>query len=103
MSAPSAIGETTAVRVRIHYAEHPMTGSPKRVHIDRGMCEAHALCVEIAPEIFDLVDDDVASCNENPPEALWPKALAAVSACPRQAISIVHDLPATSPERSVIR
>lgn len=52
------------------------------------MCEAHALCIEIAPEIFDLGDDEVATCDENPPTALLPKVRAAVDACPRQAISI---------------
>ncbi|MEU5841588.1 ferredoxin [Rhodococcus sp. NPDC047139] len=70
-----------------------MTGSPKRLHIDRDMCEAHALCVEIAPEIFDLPDDDIAVCDENPPEKLWPKAYSAASACPRQAIGIVEGIP----------
>lgn len=74
-----------------------MTGSPKRLHIDRGMCEAHALCVEIAPEIFDVADDDIATCDETPPEALWPKARSAASACPRQAISIVDGSAATPP------
>ncbi|MEE2033671.1 ferredoxin [Rhodococcus chondri] len=74
-----------------------MTGSPKRLHIDRDMCEAHALCVEIAPEIFDLGDDDIAVCDETPPEALWPKAESAVSACPRQAVSIVEGSPVPSP------
>ncbi|KLL96757.1 ferredoxin [Rhodococcus rhodochrous] len=72
-----------------------MTGSPKRLHIDRDLCEAHALCIEIAPEIFDLPDDDIATCDENPPESLWPKAHSAASACPRQAIGIVENLPSS--------
>ncbi|MCK0091305.1 ferredoxin [Rhodococcus sp. F64268] len=74
-----------------------MTGTPEYLHIDREMCEAHALCVEIAPEIFDLADDDIATCDEHPPAALWAKARSAVSACPRQAISISEDVPAASP------
>ncbi|EME23471.1 ferredoxin [Rhodococcus triatomae] len=65
-----------------------MTTTRGRVSVDARMCEAHALCVEIAPEIFELSDDDVAICDENPPEALLPKARSAVDACPRQAISI---------------
>jgi ferredoxin len=76
-----------------------MPGSPKRLHIDRDMCEAHAMCVEIAPEIFDLADDDIATCDDSPPETLWPKAQSAISACPRQAISIVEGQP-TAPPRS---
>ncbi|TCN52259.1 ferredoxin [Rhodococcus sp. SMB37] len=76
-----------------------MTGSPKHLHIDRDMCEAHALCIEIAPEIFDLAADDIATCEENPPEELWPRALSAISACPRQAIRLV-ETPARLPPRS---
>ncbi|MFD1814619.1 ferredoxin [Rhodococcus gannanensis] len=72
-----------------------MTGSPTRLHVDRAACEAHALCVEIAPEIFRLGDDEIATCDENPPAASWPLAESAIGACPRQAISIV-DPPATS-------
>lgn len=76
-----------------------MTGSSKRLRIDRDMCEAHTLCIEIAPEIFDLADDDIATCDETPPEALWPKALAAASACPRAAV-VVDDGSSTSPAGS---
>ncbi|MBM7457958.1 ferredoxin [Rhodococcus coprophilus] len=78
-----------------------MTGPSKGLHIDRDMCEAHALCIEIAPEIFDLADDDIATCDESPPEALWPKALAAASACPRAAVVIHEDssaAPVSSPK-----
>ncbi|MGN5238381.1 ferredoxin [Rhodococcus sp. SJ-3] len=58
------------------------------VSVDPHMCEAHALCTEIAPEIFTLSDDDdIATCDEHPSEALLPKVRAAVDACPRQAIS----------------
>lgn len=73
-----------------------MTGSSKRLHIDRDMCEAHALCIEIAPELFDLAEDDIATCDENPPETLWPKALAAASACPRAAVVVVNERSSTS-------
>jgi len=65
-----------------------MTITRSTVSVDATMCEAHALCVEIAPEIFDLPDDDVATCDPHPPESLLPKAHAAVAACPRQAISL---------------
>lgn len=60
-----------------------MTTAHLRVRVDPRLCEAHALCVEIAPEVFDL-GDDVASCDERPPQA-------AVAACPRQAISVVNE------------
>ncbi|OBJ08725.1 ferredoxin [Mycobacterium sp. 1165196.3] len=61
-----------------------------RVRVDSRLCEAHALCVEIAPEVFDL-GDDVATCEEEPGEALRHSVEAAVAACPRQAISVVAE------------
>lgn len=68
-----------------------MTSPQKRLQVDRLMCEAHALCVEIAPEVFDLNDDDeIATCDENPPEALLPRVKVAIDGCPRQAISMVN-------------
>lgn len=67
-----------------------MTSSGKRLEVNPQLCEAHALCVEIAPEVFVLNDDDdVATCDEDPPEALLPDVKAAISGCPRQAISMV--------------
>ncbi len=61
-----------------------------RVRVDPRLCEAHALCVEIAPEVF-VLGDDVATCDEKPAHALRHSVEAAVAACPRQAISIVTD------------
>lgn len=59
-----------------------------RVRVDPGLCEAHALCIEIAPEVFGL-GDDIATCDETPDESSHRSVEAAVSACPRQAISMV--------------
>jgi ferredoxin len=58
-----------------------------RVRVDPRLCEAHALCVEIAPKVFDL-GDDVATYDATPAESLRPSVEAAVAACPRQAISV---------------
>ena len=75
-----------------------MSGSQRRVRVDPRLCEGHALCIDLAPEVFDLSADDVASCDERPADALWDDALwddalwdtvkAAVDACPRGAIAI---------------
>lgn len=67
-----------------------MTTAHMRVRVDPHLCEAHALCVDIAPEVFDL-GDDIATCDERPPHALRPSVEAAVAACPRQAISVVNE------------
>ena len=60
----------------------------RRVRLDSRMCEGHALCLELAPQVFDLTEDDVATCHTQPPDALWDKVKAAVDACPRGAITI---------------
>ena len=61
-----------------------------RVRVDPRLCEAHALCVEIAPQVFDL-GEDVATCDIAPVASLRHTVEAAVAACPRQAISMVFE------------
>ena len=63
----------------------------RRVEVDPHLCEGHALCLQSAPEVFDLSDDDIATGIERPSDELWPQVQAAVDACPRGAISIVND------------
>ncbi|MGV0744338.1 ferredoxin [Mycolicibacterium sp. XJ870] len=57
------------------------------LHVDPGLCEGHALCIELAPDVFDLSDDEVAGAAETPPREQWDSVDAAVDACPRQAIT----------------
>jgi ferredoxin len=63
----------------------------RRVVVDPHLCEGHALCLESAPEVFDLSVDEVATCVEQPTGDRWQLVLAAIDACPRGAISIVED------------
>jgi len=44
--------------------------------------------MDLAPEVFDLADDDVATCDAQPAGTSWDKVEAAVNACPRGAITI---------------
>lgn len=67
-----------------------MSNSSRRVIIDPQLCEGHALCIESGPELFDLSDDDVATCIQQPSEEQWQLVQAAVDACPRGAISVVE-------------
>lgn len=66
-----------------------MTAAPWHVQVDRDLCEGHALCVELAAEVFDVDSSDMASCLESPADELREQVEAAVAACPRQAISIL--------------
>jgi ferredoxin len=60
-----------------------------RVVINFDLCESNALCMDVAPEVFEVRDDDLLYVlNENPPEELREKMLAAARVCPKNAISI---------------
>ncbi len=65
-----------------------MPASQRHVRVDPRLCEGHALCMDLAPEVFDLSDDDVATCDERPSDELWDSVIAAVNACPRGAIAV---------------
>jgi ferredoxin len=77
-----------------------MSGPHLRVRVNPRLCEGHALCVELAPEVFDLGGDDVATCEEQPADALWEQVRAAVDACPRGAIAIESAHSLTSLDRT---
>jgi ferredoxin len=59
-----------------------------KVKVDYDLCEANAVCMQQAPEVF-LVDDEdnLQILDENPGPELREKVLNAVRLCPRQAIS----------------
>jgi ferredoxin len=60
-----------------------------RVVVDFELCESNALCMGLAPEVFEVRDDDLLYVlDENPREELREKILAAVRTCPKNAISI---------------
>ena len=63
-----------------------------RVVVDFDRCESNAICMGIAPEVFEVRSDDfLYVLQEQPPEALRPKIEEAVRLCPKQAISIADD------------
>jgi ferredoxin len=60
-----------------------------RVVVDWDVCESNAICQGIAPEVFEVRDDDnLYLLIEEPDESLRPKIEQAVRMCPKQAISI---------------
>ena len=68
---------------------HQMTSSGKRLKWTLS-CAKRTRCASrshLRSSYSD--DDDVATCDEDPPEALLPDVKAAISGCPRQAISMV--------------
>ena len=60
-----------------------------KVVVDMNLCESNALCMGVAPEVFEVGDDDVLRLlDEHPPEELRGRVEEAVRLCPKQAISI---------------
>jgi ferredoxin len=60
-----------------------------RVVVDYDLCESNAICMAVAPEVFEVDDDDNLNLlQEEPPEDLRPKVEEAVRRCPKQALSI---------------
>jgi ferredoxin len=60
-----------------------------KVVVDYDVCESNAICMAVAPEVFEVRDDDfLYLLEEHPGEDLRPKIEEAVRRCPKQAISI---------------
>ena len=60
-----------------------------KVKADYDLCEANAMCEALAPDVFEVDDDDNLNLlQEEPPEDLRPKVEEAVRRCPKQALSI---------------
>jgi ferredoxin len=56
--------------------------------VDHDRCEGNAVCVKLAPAVFELDDDDyaVVTADPVPPEQETPAELA-IAECPRAALS----------------
>ena len=60
-----------------------------KVVVDFDKCESNALCMGVAPEVFEVRDDDfLYLLQEEPPDSLRAQCEEAVRICPKQAISI---------------
>jgi ferredoxin len=57
------------------------------VTVDADRCEGHGLCLMLAPDVFDITDDEIATCDPLQIETHWDAIRAAAAACPRQAIA----------------
>jgi ferredoxin len=68
-----------------------------KIIIDLELCQGHSVCLEEAPEVFDVVDSAdgsyprVVVLQDNPPEALRKKVEAACAYCPNKVISLIED------------
>ena len=63
-----------------------------RVVVDLNQCESNALCMGVAPEVFQLgEDDELRVLQEYPPPELRQQVEEAVRLCPKQAITLIDE------------
>ena len=64
-------------------------GVDMKVVVNFDLCESNAVCMGIAPEVFEVRDDDfLYILQEEPAEDLRGKVEEAARRCPKQAITI---------------
>jgi ferredoxin len=60
-----------------------------RIVVDYDLCESNAQCMAVAPEVFEVRDDNfLYVLVDEPSEDLRPKVEKAAAVCPKQAITI---------------
>ncbi len=60
------------------------------IRVDRDLCEANAVCCGLAPDVFELDDDEELIIKlPQPPVDRMERVELAVSRCPKNALSIV--------------
>jgi ferredoxin len=60
-----------------------------KIKVDYDLCESNALCEAMAPEVFEVDDDDNLQLKtEDTTDANLDNVKRAVAACPRAAISL---------------
>ena len=59
-----------------------------KVLVDMNLCQSHGQCEALAPEVFELGEDDLLRWKEDVDDELREQVEAAVEACPMMAIRI---------------
>lgn len=63
-----------------------------KIVVDFDRCESNAVCMGVAPDIFEVKEDNfLYILDETPPESERAQVEAAVEGCPKAAISIQED------------
>jgi len=67
-----------------------------KVLLDLDLCQGHSVCLGECPEVFNVVESDegypqVVLLQENPPEELRDKVMAAARYCPNHVITVVEE------------
>lgn len=59
-----------------------------KASVDPLVCEANAVCVGLAPEVFDLNDDELQILLPDVPPELQDRVRHAVRSCPKAALTL---------------
>lgn len=60
-----------------------------KVTVDLALCDLHGLCVDTAPEVFEIGSDGALKVlNDTPPETLRDRVDKAARECPTGAITV---------------
>ncbi|MFL3654129.1 MAG: ferredoxin [Halioglobus sp.] len=67
-----------------------------KIKIDLALCQGHSVCLDEAPEVFDVIDQDdgypqVRVLLDNPPQELREKVMKAAKYCPNNVITVLED------------
>jgi ferredoxin len=63
-----------------------------KIKVDYDLCESNALCEAMAPEVFEVDDnDDLQLKTDQTTDETIENVKRAVAACPRAAISLVEE------------
>ncbi len=61
-----------------------------KIEVDFDKCQSNAVCMQIAPSVFEVRDDGyLYVLDESPEDSLQPLVEQAAASCPTQAIKIV--------------
>jgi ferredoxin len=62
-----------------------------KIIADWDLCESNGVCVSIAPEVFDLDEDDNLQIDEEAAPPVIDRVRQAVAGCPRAALKLQED------------
>ncbi len=71
-----------------HEAAHPTAASSLHIVVDLNRCQGYAQCCFLAPSVFWLHGEEALWYNPAPDEGQREQVMAAVAACPVQAIHL---------------
>jgi ferredoxin len=76
----------------VELVETPDGGSMRKIKVDFDLCESNALCEALAPDHFEVDDDDYLQIlDEQVTDERQALIEQAVASCPKSAISIVEE------------